>query len=152
MKSSIRAVAGVLIVVTVSGVAFAQARSQEPARTVQISGRILDPTGAVLPRARVRLVVPDGGEVVGDITTDPRGRYEFSTVPPNRYGILIEARGFTPQWKRIRQKWGDPDWIVAAYHLKNRSHTVSQSWASSSRLVYGHIRSHSKRHIHRMVT
>ncbi|MGB0033968.1 MAG: carboxypeptidase regulatory-like domain-containing protein [Candidatus Acidiferrales bacterium] len=58
-----------------------------------LSGRVLDPSGAVVPNARVRLL-SESGEVVGSTTTDNEGRYEFGDLPAGNYRVEFEMNGF----------------------------------------------------------
>ena len=64
-----------------------------------VSGRVLDPSGEVVPGAAVELRLASSGSVVAATTTDAQGRYGF-TVPPGAYDLAIQAPGFIPgTWK-----------------------------------------------------
>ena len=61
-----------------------------------ISGTILDPTGALVPRANVKTVNTDTGKTLTRVT-DNTGAYSFSPVPPGPYNVEVEAKGFQRQ-------------------------------------------------------
>ena len=58
-----------------------------------IAGTILDPTGAVVPRANVRASNVGTGLTLTQVT-DNSGTYSFSPLPAGRYKIEVAARGF----------------------------------------------------------
>ncbi len=60
-----------------------------------VSGRVLDPSGEVVPGAAVELRLASSGAVVASTTTDGQGRYGFA-VPPGAYDLTIQAPGFAP--------------------------------------------------------
>jgi hypothetical protein len=61
--------------------------------TGSIQGVIKDPTGAVVPGAKVTVTTPT---LVGvkTTTTDSGGYYHFSNLPPGKYVETVEAKGF----------------------------------------------------------
>jgi len=58
-----------------------------------VSGLITDPTGAVVPNAKVTLVDQEKGYRFNE-TTDSSGRYLFRSVPPGLYAVSVELIGF----------------------------------------------------------
>ena len=60
-----------------------------------VAGRVLDPSGEVVPGAAVELRLASSGSVVAATTTDAQGRYGFA-APPGAYELSIQAPGFTP--------------------------------------------------------
>lgn len=64
----------------------------QAANTGTITGRISDPTGAVLPGARVECVA---GTKTSSTTTDQGGQYRFEHLPLERFTLSVEASGFT---------------------------------------------------------
>lgn len=58
-----------------------------------ISGEITDPSGAVVPGAKVTLVDQQKGFQFFT-TSEGSGRYLFTSVPPGSYSVSIEAQGF----------------------------------------------------------
>jgi Carboxypeptidase regulatory-like domain len=66
-------------------------RAQET--TGALEGTVKDPTGAVVPDAKVSVTTPT---LVGAKTTesDSKGYYHFSNLPPGAYLVTVEAHGF----------------------------------------------------------
>jgi hypothetical protein len=58
-----------------------------------VSGEITDPSGAIVPGARVTLVDQQKGYQFAT-TTNSSGRYLFTTVPPGLYSVSAEMQGF----------------------------------------------------------
>jgi len=58
-----------------------------------IAGIIVDPTGALVPRATVKTVNTDSGMTMAR-TTDNTGEYSFSPLPPGLYNVEVIAKGF----------------------------------------------------------
>ena len=60
-----------------------------------VEGTILDPSGAAVPRAAVQIHNPLT-DYQQTTTTDEKGVFRFSNVPPNPYHLEVRATGFTP--------------------------------------------------------
>lgn len=88
-----RMVVGFLVVVS-----SLNARAQS-ASTGALTGVVSDPTGAVLPNARITLR-NKGTNEQRTANTDQDGPYRFSLLPPGEYGLRVEAGGFTPLAER----------------------------------------------------
>jgi TonB family protein len=58
-----------------------------------ISGTIYDPTGALVPRAKVTATNTDNGVQTSSVT-DNSGTYSISPLSPGPYNVEIEAKGF----------------------------------------------------------
>lgn len=58
-----------------------------------IQGTITDPTGLVLPGARVTITSGDTGQVV-TLTTTSAGEYSSGPLPPGKYLVRVENEGF----------------------------------------------------------
>jgi len=63
--------------------------------TATLRGHIADPTGALIPGAKVTIVTPAGGAVT-TATADASGSYEASGLAPGRYIIQASYPGFAP--------------------------------------------------------
>ena len=59
----------------------------------QLSGRVLDPSGAVVPGADLTLSQSATGSTL-TATTNASGAYVFPSVPPSTYKLTVEAKGF----------------------------------------------------------
>jgi hypothetical protein len=87
------AVLALLLTVTLPAIA------QESAVKGNLSGVILDSTGAVVPGAKVTLTGPMGTNAM---TTDQQGEFTFPLLSPGSYAISVEKQGFrTAQLKAI---------------------------------------------------
>jgi outer membrane receptor protein involved in Fe transport len=60
----------------------------------RISGVVKDPSGAVVPGARVSLRTSDQA-ILGTVTTDQQGRFAFSDIPAGSYVLAATSRGFS---------------------------------------------------------
>jgi Carboxypeptidase regulatory-like domain len=60
--------------------------------TSSISGRVKDPTGAVIPSAQVTL--SSSGSEARTTTTDARGQFRIDNVAPGTYRISVSRSGF----------------------------------------------------------
>ncbi len=58
-----------------------------------VSGTLADPTGAVIPGAKVTLTDQDKGYAFST-TSDPVGRYLFRSIPPGVYSVTATVTGF----------------------------------------------------------
>jgi hypothetical protein len=67
--------------------------SQDSAGKKVLSGTVLDPIGAVVPRANVTVTKTGTKEKLQALTND-KGIFEFSVVPEGIYSITIEGFGF----------------------------------------------------------
>ena len=59
-----------------------------------IGGTILDPSGSVVPNAKVSLTNTDRSQVVRTLTTDASGVYSAPLLPIGTYSIKVEVAGF----------------------------------------------------------
>jgi len=66
--------------------------------TGSVSGTVTDPSGAVIPSARMMLVDEEKGYRFS-ATTDASGRYLFRQVPPGKYAVSAELARFQTQRK-----------------------------------------------------
>jgi hypothetical protein len=61
--------------------------------TATLSGRVTDPSGAVVPQARVTVVgLATGVNRVS--TSDPEGNYTIPSLQPGNYSVSVQATGF----------------------------------------------------------
>src|SRR5215472_2965433 len=66
--------------------------------TGSVTGVITDPSGAIVPSAKVTLTDQDKGYTY-NATTDTTGRYLFRSIAPGNYRIAVEAPNFESQRK-----------------------------------------------------
>lgn len=88
MKKNIKFLSLALtILFCLAGIAFGQER------TGNIEGKVVDPTGAVIPGATVKL---SGPQISRTTTTDDSGFYRFAALPPGLYSVDVAAGNFAP--------------------------------------------------------
>jgi Carboxypeptidase regulatory-like domain len=68
--------------------------AQSVGNSGSINGTVVDPTGAVVPKATVEIQNPVSG-LDRSTTTDGAGRFAFTNVPFNPYHLTVTAEGFT---------------------------------------------------------
>ena len=83
--STFRAVLALLFFVFTGLPSIAHAQTE----SAGISGTVTDPTGAVVPRATVRLIEMDRGTQT-DVATGKGGFYTFANVRPGHYRMEVE--------------------------------------------------------------
>src|SRR5579884_3155247 len=83
---SLRAALLVLIALVCAGLVLGQSDLGS------ISGFVKDPTGAVIPNAKVTVRNPTGLERTA--TTNESGFYTITNIPPAEYSITVDAPGF----------------------------------------------------------
>lgn len=91
----LRNVAGLLCLIAV----FATLGWSQSSYTAAVRGTVTDPTGRVVPDAKVTIVETERN-VAHPTVTDGAGRYAVSALPPGKYTLTVEAGGF----KKFTQK------------------------------------------------
>ncbi len=82
-----------VLAILLASVAFAQF-------TGSVQGVVLDPSGAGVSKAAVRIVNRDT-QITQTATTDDSGNYRFVSLAPGNYTITVEAAGFSKSDARI---------------------------------------------------
>jgi outer membrane receptor protein involved in Fe transport len=68
--------------------------------TGQISGRVVDPSGGVVPNAKVVLTAV-ATDAKRTSQTSTAGMYAFANVVPGEYTVSVEAQGFSTSMRRV---------------------------------------------------
>jgi hypothetical protein len=59
-----------------------------------LRGTVLDPSGALIPGARITISTPAG--LTRSIKSSPTGTFKLTHLTPGTYSVAIDAIGFTP--------------------------------------------------------
>ena len=80
------------------GPGITSASGQDPAQQLSgnISGAVVDQSGAVVAGARVSLMHPDKSPVA-DVLSGDDGQFSFTGIAPGPFQLTITAKGFAPQ-------------------------------------------------------
>src|SRR5438270_2111605 len=81
-------IAATMLVLIFTGILMAQEV------TGDIRGIVRDPSGAVVPNAKVNIVNTERGSTLRSMTTGQDGSYVGSTLPVGRYQVVVDAPGF----------------------------------------------------------
>ncbi len=82
------------IVLAHCGVLAAALYGQETVNNASVSGRVLDPSGAVIQNARVAARQMETG-LVSSTVTDRDGRFRFPYLKVGRYDVTVHCAGFS---------------------------------------------------------
>ena len=82
-----------LLAIVVCALMITNAAAQT-STTGQIAGTVKDPTGAVVPSAKVTLIGASGAQV--EMTANAEGHFRFPLLTPGEYTLKVEAAGFRP--------------------------------------------------------
>jgi len=95
------------------------------AQQAAVSGVVIDPSGAMVPKANVAIVRTDTAARL-TTTTNDAGFYEFSSLPPGPYEIHIDSPGFQPMVRRnLSLHVGDRVQIDLTLTVGNSKETVT---------------------------
>ncbi len=96
-------------------------------QTAQISGRVADPTGAVVPEASVSIVSSKTG-VKYNASTDGLGLYLFPALQSGEYELTVNKDGFRPVKRtKIELRVGDRIRLDIDLEVGGQTQTVSVS-------------------------
>src|SRR6059058_2868871 len=112
--------AATLIALCLNAPAFAQFRTS-------IQGTVTDPTGAVIPGAKLTLTDTDTNHVV-TATSNASGVYNFNALPTDHFDLTAEAKGFkTRTLQAVRLVPEQPNAIDVQMELGDAQLTVTVS-------------------------
>jgi hypothetical protein len=142
METASRIVLGTLIAaVLLPGVLIGQVKSDEPVRSVRISGRVEDSTTAPFVKMAVVLKPYGRPDVIATTETDQNGVFTFD-VPANTYDLHFQAPGFMSVVKMVRA-FG-PDSAVGTVRLQVAPTFSPTVVATTSGFAQGQSNSHSQ--------
>jgi hypothetical protein len=92
--------------------------------TGQIAGTVKDPTGAVVPNAKLTLISPSGKQQ--EATADAEGHFRFPLLVPGEYTLKAEAAGFRPAtYQKISVNVTETTQIGVPLSLQSAAETVN---------------------------
>lgn len=103
-----------------AGTSFAQIA------TTSLRGVVKDPSGAVVPGAKITLTNVATGQVISG-TSNAAGEYTFTQVPPAGYTIAVTATGFGEQRKTAELIVDQPATIDFSMTVKSLAEVVNVS-------------------------
>src|ERR1051326_2671586 len=115
------------------------AQSAGAAGTIQ--GKVMDPTGAVVPGATVEIQNPVTG-FTRTATTDADGAFILRNIPLNPYHAVISAKGFNPTSQDVDVHTGVPIDLTIRLALATANTTVEVS-ANAGDLLETDVSAHT---------
>jgi hypothetical protein len=99
-RRRILCLAAALLICAVPVTATAQtsasrAAENSAARAAILTGHLQDPTGAIIPGAKIELQLPDG-TIVSTVVSDGAGQFRIAQPSPGDYRLAIALPGFEP--------------------------------------------------------
>ena len=110
----------VFSLVIVAGTSIAQVA------TTSLRGVIKDPTGAVVPNAKVTLINAANGQTLST-TSNAAGEYSFPQIIPAHYTIAVHSTGFGDQKKTAELLVNQPATVDFSMTLQSTSEVVNVS-------------------------
>src|SRR6202162_6183771 len=102
-----------LIAILAVAILTTTAVSQSVGNSGSINGSVVDPTGAVVPKATVEIRNPVSG-LDRSTTTDSAGKFAFTNVPFNPYHLTVTAEGFSPYVQDVEPRSAVPVSVAIA--------------------------------------
>src|ERR1700726_2101350 len=113
-----------LIAILAVAILTATAGAQSVGNSGSINGSVVDPTGAVVPKATVEIRNPVSG-LDRSTTTDSTGKFAFTNVPFNPYHLTVTAEGFSSYVQDVEPRSAVP--VSVAISLKVSGSTTQVS-------------------------
>ena len=110
----------IIAVTFLSGAVWAQSGSNAGS----IEGTVVDPTGAVVPKAQVEIHNPVSG-LKRTTTSDAAGKFSFSNVPFNPYHMVVTADGFAAAIQDVEPRSTVPVTITITLQLASSTTEVT---------------------------
>ncbi|MGB9612065.1 MAG: carboxypeptidase regulatory-like domain-containing protein, partial [Bryobacteraceae bacterium] len=97
----------IAILVAMAAVSCLPAYPQAQSNAGEIRGTVLDASGSAIRGARLQAVDPDRA-IQRSAETGEEGGFVFPLLPPGRYRVRVEAKGFAPQvFEGVEVRVGD---------------------------------------------
>src|SRR5205085_4291112 len=96
-----------------------------------ITGSVVDPNGAVVPKATVTL----SNAITGyqrTATADADGTFRFDNVPPNNYQLVVSALGFASSTQTLTVRTAVPITLKVPLDVTSATATVTVSSSAAN--------------------
>lgn len=99
---------------------------QSHAADIRVTGRVIDPQGRPVPRARMQLTPRQLGTThqTAQTTTDDEGRFEFEVTSVGEYLVKANADGFQQVTKALRISSGSASLDIHLEKITSRAESV----------------------------
>ncbi|HME35163.1 MAG TPA: TonB-dependent receptor [Candidatus Sulfotelmatobacter sp.] len=104
--------------------AISVAVAQSAGNSGSINGSVVDPTGAVVPNAKVEIRNPVTG-FDRSTTTDASGKFSFTNIPFNNYHLRIKAAGFADYAQDVEPRSAVPINVAIKLQVSGLTTTVT---------------------------
>ena len=108
------------------------AGAQSVGNSGSVNGSVVDPTGAVVPKATVEIHNPVSGFSRSTIT-DAAGRFAFTNIPFNPYHLVVTAEGFASAVQDVEPRSAVP--VSLAIKLQVASSTTQVTVEAAGDLI-----------------
>src|SRR5271165_1885275 len=98
--------------------------AQSSGNSGSINGSVVDPTGAVVPKAKVEVRNPVTG-FDRSTTTDAAGQFVFTNVPFNNYHLTVTAEGFASYAQDVEPRSAVPVSVAITLQVSGSTTTVN---------------------------
>ena len=98
-------------------------QGQATISTGSINGTVVDATGAAVPGAKITIKHIDTG-VTTNLTTNSSGFYNSGSVPPGKYLVKVEAKGFKTAEEQLNVKIANNTAVNFSLKIGQESTTV----------------------------
>jgi Carboxypeptidase regulatory-like domain len=117
---------GFVVTVLVFSLVFLTGTSIAQIATTSLRGVVKDPSGAVVPNAKVTLNNAATGQNL-NATSNGAGEYSFTQIPPAHYTITVTATGFSDQKKTAELIVDQPATIDFTMSVQSAAQVVNVS-------------------------
>ena len=121
LSRSVPGFRGLFLVIILSLIVTGPAASAEPrlseAQPARVSGTVVDPDGARVPRATIVLVTAGSGAVSAKVEANGEGEFRFGEVAPGQYELRVIADGFRADPLAVTAKAGEEHRVRVPLHV-----------------------------------
>jgi hypothetical protein len=100
------------------------ADAQSVGNSGSINGSVVDPTGAVIPKATIEIRNPVSG-FDRSTTSDASGKFAFTNIPFNPYHLVVTAEGFAASVQDVEPRSAVPINVVVKLTVATSSTSVT---------------------------